>query len=229
MLNSLSTVIIASLAFAEKHKGHPLDPSTFLKEDKSDELAALDAQFYAFCQLLGLSLSELEDPGPGPCRNLRLPFIVGTCHVPIEDGPDGTKREMVGSGMVIFPTFEWQHAMRSLLAAALVIEAKGQPCRERSSASSLKDQSAGVGTISDSHENGQNAGRKSAKPRRGRPAGSKTQELDSKLYLDWQAAQRENGITKAQFLHERGLPDSYLAAIERGRKRAKTKNRSGNK
>jgi hypothetical protein len=131
--------------------------------------------------------------------------------------------------MVIFPTFEWQHAMRSLLAAALVFEAKGQPWGDRSSASSVKDQSAGVNTSSDSDEDGQNAGRRSATRRRGRPAGSKTQEQDSKLYSDWKAAQRENGISKAQFLHERGLPESCLDAIERGRKRAKTKNRSGNK
>src|SRR4029077_17743033 len=59
----------------------------------------------------------------------------------------------------------------------------------------------------------------------GRPRGSNSAAVDLKLYVDWKAANRATGITKREFLQERGLPMSQLAAIERGR--AQTKRRSG--
>jgi hypothetical protein len=226
VLNSLTAVIDALLAFADKHAGHPLDPATFLTEDQIQELAALDALFYAFCLLLGLSLTGLKDSGPGPCRNSRLPFIIGKCHLPVEDGPDGTKREMVATGMVIFPTFEWQHAMKSLRAAADVIEAMGQL---QVTAPPSKARGAGLGNVFHQHGDSRDPGRKSAKPRKGRPAGSKTRAHDLKLYSNWKAARRETGVTKAEFLRERGLPESDFAAIERGRKQANTENLAGKK
>ena len=61
---------------------------------------------------------------------------------------------------------------------------------------------------------------------RGRPRGSTTAASDRKLYLDWKAAHQVTGITKAEFVHERGLPASAVAAIERGRAQERRK-RSG--
>jgi hypothetical protein len=52
---------------------------------------------------------------------------------------------------------------------------------------------------------------------RGRPPGSDSAADDLKLYLDWKAAQQATGSTKAEFVRERGLPESAVAAIERGR------------
>jgi hypothetical protein len=63
--------------------------------------------------------------------------------------------------------------------------------------------------------------------RRGRPPGSATAAIDHKLYHDWKAAHRATGIMKAEFLRERGLPESDLAAIERGR--AQERRRRGRK
>jgi DNA modification methylase len=66
---------------------------------------------------------------------------------------------------------------------------------------------------------------KSGKGRRprGRPRGSDSAENDRKLYHAWKDANGATGITKAEFLRERGLPVSYLAAIERGRAQGKAK------
>jgi hypothetical protein len=76
--------------------------------------------------------------------------------------------------------------------------------------------------------NGKKTGQ-SGKSRRlpGRPRGSKSAADDLKLYLDWKEANRARGITKREFLQERGLPMSQLAAIERGR--AQAKRRAGQK
>jgi hypothetical protein len=63
---------------------------------------------------------------------------------------------------------------------------------------------------------------------RGRPSGSPTAERDNKLYADWIAAHALTGMSKAEFLRERGLPQSDGAAIERGRGNAKRK-RKGRK
>jgi hypothetical protein len=66
-------------------------------------------------------------------------------------------------------------------------------------------------------------GRGKPKSRRGRKPGSSTADSDTKLYLDWKAAHRQNGLTKAEFIHERRLPSSALAALERGRANEKRK------
>jgi hypothetical protein len=55
---------------------------------------------------------------------------------------------------------------------------------------------------------------------RGRPVGSPTADRDNQLFADYKAAHRETGITKADFLKERGRPQSDLAAIDRGRANA---------
>jgi len=68
---------------------------------------------------------------------------------------------------------------------------------------------------------------KEAKRRRGRPKGSNTAKRDLRLYRDWKAANAATGITKAEFLQERGLPESELSAIERGRKQADSKRKPG--
>lgn len=52
---------------------------------------------------------------------------------------------------------------------------------------------------------------------RGRPRGSDSAANDLKLYLDWKAANRTTGITKSEFLRERGLLATDIDAIERGR------------
>lgn len=67
-------------------------------------------------------------------------------------------------------------------------------------------------------ENGE-GGQRRRRP--GRPLGSPTGANDLQLYLDWKAAQRETGVTKAEFLRARNLPQLDLAAIERGRAQEK--------
>jgi hypothetical protein len=64
---------------------------------------------------------------------------------------------------------------------------------------------------------------------RGRPAGSATTERDLQLYRDWKTAHQATGITKSEFLREKGLPESDLSAIERGRAQARRKRRPGRK
>src|SRR5262249_27658122 len=41
--------------------------------------------------------------------------------------------------------------------------------------------------------------------------------VNTRLYHDWKAAQQKTGITKAEFILERGLPETALDALERGR------------
>jgi hypothetical protein len=67
--------------------------------------------------------------------------------------------------------------------------------------------------------------------KRGRPI-SEDRERNIKLFEDWKAAWRTTRITKAEFVHERGLPPSAVARIERGRKalaRRSGQNKSGRK
>jgi hypothetical protein len=63
---------------------------------------------------------------------------------------------------------------------------------------------------------------------RGRPRGSDSAAGDLKLFLDWKSANQATGITKVEFLRERGLPAGDWAAIERGRAHEKRR-RSGQK
>jgi hypothetical protein len=68
----------------------------------------------------------------------------------------------------------------------------------------------------------QHAGRSDQGGRkRGRPPGGASAVEDLRLFDDWKAAQRATGITKAEFLRERGLSKDYLRAMERGRARAR--------
>jgi hypothetical protein len=204
MLNSLVDVIGALVAFADKHGECTLHPSALLTESEYDALKDLDTQLFAFCQLLGLPLPVLpqsEADVTGFFGNSKLPYILCTIHHPIEKVVGQPAQELVGSGMLLFPTAEWFHAMKSLQTLAVLVEKKRH------------DSSKG----------------RSAKSKRGRPAGSKTQEQDCNLYSDWKAAHRETGMTKAEFLRERGLPERELASIERGRKHSKKKNPSGKK
>jgi hypothetical protein len=53
------------------------------------------------------------------------------------------------------------------------------------------------------------------KRRRGRPSSTKGQAL--KLYRDWKAAHQKTGISKPEFLRGRGLPETDLLTLERGR------------
>jgi len=73
-------------------------------------------------------------------------------------------------------------------------------------------------------ETGQSDG---GRRRRGRRPGSKTGATDLQLYRNWKDANRATGITKAEFIRERGLPEKDLDAIERGR--GQVKRRSGHK
>jgi hypothetical protein len=121
---------------------------------------------------------------------------------------------------MIMPTPGWKHALRSLRATA-ALKAKAQE--------SGKDRGTRQNTISDKNEDDHGVSRNREKRKRGRPAGSMTKEEDLKLYLDWKAAGRTNRITKTEFLNERGLPKSDLAAIERGRKQEQRNNQPGKK
>jgi hypothetical protein len=230
MHNRLIAVIDSLFAFVSKHAGDPLNPSTFLTQDQIRELTTLDAEFYAYCQLHGLSLPVIQEPNDDNFRcfgNSRLPYIFCTLHLPIN-----ANQEMVGGGMVLMPTAEWKHALTSLRATAQVLETRTRESGKMGSPSApaaFEDPGASAGTILDKHEDGPAAGRKSVKRKRGRPAGGKTKEKDSKLYSDWKAARRETGLTKAEFLRERGLPESDLAAIERGRKQRNDTKEPGKK
>src|SRR5262249_18000320 len=62
---------------------------------------------------------------------------------------------------------------------------------------------------------------------RGRPKGGNTAKRDLKLYQDWKAANTATGITKVEFLRERGRAENELSAIERGRKQADPKRKPG--
>ena len=84
------------------------------------------------------------------------------------------------------------------------------------------------GTSRDQGGTGQAEGGK-VKRRRGRKPGSRTAAADTRLYRDWKAAHDTTGITKGEFIRERGLPDSALASIERGRANVKRKTNSGRK
>jgi hypothetical protein len=223
MLNPLVAAIDALLAFAGKHVCEGLVPSSLLTQDQFVELTTLDTAFYGYCQLSGLSLSILPDPknyGHSGFGNAKLPYRRVTLHLPVKDEPGNVPHEMVASGMMIMPTYEWKYAMLSLRATA-ALKAKAQ--------GSGKDRGTSQKTLSDKDEDDHGVTKKSEKRNRGRPAGSKTKEEDLKLYLDWKAAYRTNRMTKVEFLHARGLPVSALDAIERGRKQEKRNNRPGKK
>jgi hypothetical protein len=179
-----------------------LHPSALLSPDQFEELTDLDARFYAHCHLSDLPISVIPATADdGLCRfgYSRLPYVLCTLHLPTSDAAGQTTQETVCRGMMITPSPEWHQALKSLRAMAAVLEAKPRASGE------------------------------CEKRKRGRPAGSKTQTRDRELYLDWKAAQRATGITKLEFLQERGLPASDLAAIERGRKQEEGKNRPGKK
>jgi hypothetical protein len=202
MLNSLVAIIDSLLDFASEHSGDLLHPSSLLTDDQLAELTKLDIDFYAHCQGSGLSfpvLPGLAIDGLRSFGNSRLPYLWGTIHLPVQEEADNRIRETVASGMLIVPTPAWYHAMQSVRAGAVALTGKPGATEE------------------------------SRKRKRGRPAGGKTQARDRPLYLDWKAANRRTGITKAEFLRERGLPASDLAAIERGRKQAEEKNPPGKK
>jgi hypothetical protein len=224
MFNPLVAAIDSLLAFADKHAGAGLDPSALLTRDQIVKLTTLDTEFYAHCQLSGLTLSiipEPEDNGLSGFGKSKLPYISSIIHLPVKDEAGNVTHEMVASGMMIMPTPGWKHALMSLRATA-ALKAKAEE--------SGKDRGASQSTTSDKDEDDHGTARKSEKRKRGRPAGSKTKEEDLKLYLDWKAANQTNRVTKAEFVRARGLlPKSALAAIERGRKQDKRNNRPGKK
>jgi hypothetical protein len=223
MSNSLVAAIDALLAFVGKHACKGLDPSSLLTQDQQVELTTLDTEFYAHCQLSGLSLSIIPEPkeyGHSGFGNSKLPYVSTTLHLPFKDEAVNVTHEGVASGMMLMPTSEWNHALMSIRATA-VLKIKAEE--------SGKNRGASQSTTSDKDKYDHGTARKSEKRKRGRPAGSRTQENDLKLYLDWKAASRTNRINKAEFLNERGLPKSDLAAIERGRKQDKRNNRPGKK
>src|SRR5262249_34409676 len=128
MLNSVVSAIEGLLAFVDTHAGGPLDPSSLLTRDQIAELTILDRDFYAHCQLSGLSLSVIpEAQENGFCRfgNSRLPCLFGTIHLPFENEAGKVTQERVGTGMIIMPTPEWRHAMESLRATA-ALKAKAE-------------------------------------------------------------------------------------------------------
>ena len=65
---------------------------------------------------------------------------------------------------------------------------------------------------------------------KGRPKGGGTPQTDLKLYQDWQAAKRTTGISKQEFVRERGLdPEEGFASLERGRKASPSNRRTSGK
>ncbi|HEV3446382.1 MAG TPA: hypothetical protein VG099_17190 [Gemmataceae bacterium] len=134
MRNSLVAVIDSLLRFANKHAKGLLDPSAFLTQDQIAELTALDAELYAGCQLHGISLSVIPEPQETSFRsfgNSKLPYVFSTLHLPIKDEDGKVRRETRPSGMMIFPTSEWTHALKSLRMAAAALRAKAQDSQEK--------------------------------------------------------------------------------------------------
>jgi hypothetical protein len=226
-MGNLLDVVDAFGDFVNKHAGEPLNPSTFLTQEQLGTLTTLDAQLYAHCHVSGLSLSGIPDPKEpsfGSFGNSKLPYMWCTIHVPIKDGAGKVTGETVASGMMILPTAEWVHALRSLRAAAQLLDAESKNGHR---AQTSKSESPEKGTSQDktSKESHNHSARE--KRNRGRPTGSETQMSDRKLYEDWKAAHRETGMSKKEFLCARGLPECDVKAIERGRKHKDSKQGPG--
>jgi hypothetical protein len=118
MLHSLIAALDALLPFARKHAGTPLDPSTLLTEHQFNELRRLAATLYAQCHVNQVPLPGFPHPAEDffqPFGNSKIPFITGTIHLPGEEPR---------SGLHIFPTPEWVHALDSLRATAEAMMAK---------------------------------------------------------------------------------------------------------
>lgn len=172
--------------------------STPLAPQRFAEVLELDARLYALCQQTQLLVPEYAEPEYGEL--LPGSHLAYYTQGAVVSG-DGVGHE---GGIRLAATREWRQAMHCLrAAAALQPVVLGQPQ---------------VGSDKSNKQRG----------KRGRPPGSPTAEDDRKLYLDWQAAHRATRITKAEFLRERGLPESRRHAIERGRAQEKRK-RSGRK
>jgi hypothetical protein len=234
MFDGLVDAIDSLLAFASKHCGELSDLSTILTPDQQVELTTLDIEFHAHCQLSGLSLSIIPEPGESGLSRFghsKLPYIPGTFHLPVKDGEGRVTHDLVGTGMMILPTAEWKHALMSLRAtAALKARIQEKTAGPSTPSAASGDQDASLDTTSekkggDDYRTGSSGGKR----KRGRPAGSKTKTHDCKLFRDWNAAHRETRMTKKEFLRERGLPQSELAAIERGRKQSQAKKPPGKK
>jgi hypothetical protein len=66
---------------------------------------------------------------------------------------------------------------------------------------------------------GEGSKRNKSKGNRGRPKGSQTRKDDLKLWGDYQAAHNTTGVSKPEFIRNRGLDaEEGLAALDRGRK-----------
>ena len=90
MPNSLAAVIDRLLTFAEQHRGNPLDPSSFLTAEQSDELTTLDTLLYAYSQLHRVSLAVLPERDDDVWMffgNSKLPYNSCTAHLPIKAEP----------------------------------------------------------------------------------------------------------------------------------------------
>jgi hypothetical protein len=141
--------------------------------------------------------------------------------LPLEDGPTA---------------FACALPMNPFLASVAAIDVlleilKGNStAREMASAASAKGGTGrGEGDGNPRNQTGAGQGGTNRKRRRGRKPGAKTADADTRLYRDWKAAHDTTGITKAEFIRERGLPDTDLSSLERGRGNVKRKRSSGRK
>src|SRR5262249_34021461 len=127
MGSSLVASIDSLLVFASKHAAARLHPSALLSPGQIEELTNLDSRFYAHCHLSGLPFSGIPATADeGLCRfgYSRLPYLLGTLHLPTREEAGQTTPETVGPGMMIIPTPEWHQALKSLRAMAEALEAK---------------------------------------------------------------------------------------------------------
>jgi hypothetical protein len=169
-------------------------------------LRQLDAEVGAQCQLRGMVA-----PRDTVMNKTQLsPF--GYCKVPFMRH---------SGGFTIVLTQDWLGAMQTLRREA-ELRAGGMVA-----GGGAGPADGGVGTCERIGAPG-SAGAK-AKRQRGRRPGSPTANADTRLYRDWRAAHDATGITKAEFLRERGLPAKDMAALERGRANVRRKRRSGRK
>jgi hypothetical protein len=230
MFNGLVDAIDALFEFVSKHRGELSDHSTILTPEQMKDLAALDIKFHAHCQLSGQSLSFISEPEKSSFPlfgHSKLPYFPGTFHIPIKDGAGKVTHDQVGRGMMLMPTSEWKHALMSLRATA-VLKSKAEENGRAPPIPSSSHHGASLDTTTETKDgDGHRAGGTRGKRKRGRPSGSRTKAHDCKIYEDWKAARRESGITKSEFVHEKGLPESELAAIERGRKHSQKKKPPG--
>jgi hypothetical protein len=126
----LTSTIDELLRFANEHACRSVGPESVLTAEQQTYLQVLDVNLYAQCVTYQLPLPNLDNPEP------EFWELFGSCKLPygLVEAHHGTRH---ARGMQIYPTEQWQHAMRCLRAATQLqleggkeLEQVGQPANE---------------------------------------------------------------------------------------------------